>query len=100
AEVILEHVNYGLIQRKLEVYHIKENELVIELVCKYPIELRVDKLLSDILGISRSKIKGMHKKGVVFIEDDKSSLNMKIRDGMEIHVLKSVDHIEVLEAIV
>jgi hypothetical protein len=100
AEVILEHVNYGLIQRKLEAYHIKENELVIELVCKYPIELRVDKLLSDILGISRTKIKGMHKKGVVFIEDDKSSLNMKIRDGMEIHVLKSVDHIEVLEAIV
>jgi hypothetical protein len=99
AEVILENINYRLVQRELEAYYIKENELVIELECKYPIELRVDKLLSDILAISRSKIKGMHKKGVVFIQDDKNSLNIKVRDGMEIHVLKEVDSIEILEAI-
>lgn len=100
AEVILEDINYRLVQRELEAYYIRENELVIELVCKYPIELRVDKLLSDILGISRSKIKDMHKKGVIFIKDDKNSLNMKTRDRMEIHVLKAVDNTEVLEAIV
>lgn len=54
AEVILEDVNYELIQKKLETYYINENEFVIEIVCKYPIELRVDKLLSDNLGVSRS----------------------------------------------
>lgn len=100
AEVILEEVNYKLIQRKLEVYYIKENELVIEIICKYPIEMRVDKLLSDKLGLSRSKIKDMYRKGVIFIDDDKNSLNMKVRDGMEIHVLKEVEHIEVLQAII
>lgn len=100
AEVILEDINYKLIQKNLETYYINENELVIEIVCKYPIELRVDKLLSDKLGISRSKIKNMHKKGVVFIKDDKNSLNIKVRDGMEIHVLKVVENIKVLEAIV
>ncbi|EJO5349185.1 DUF1062 domain-containing protein [Clostridium botulinum] len=61
AEVILEDINYKLIQKNLGIYYINENELVIEIVCKYPIELRVDKLLSDKLGISRSKIKNMHK---------------------------------------
>ena len=100
AEVILDNINYRLVQRKLEAYYIKENELVIELVCKYPIELRVDKFLSDILGISRSKIKGMLKAGVVFVNDEKNSSNIKVRDGMEIHVLKAADSIEVLEAIV
>ncbi|WZL73291.1 DUF1062 domain-containing protein [Clostridiaceae bacterium 35-E11] len=100
AEVVLEHINHRLVQRKLEAYYIKENELVIELVCKYLIELRVDKLLRDILGISRSKIKSMHKKGVVFIEGNKNSLNIKVRDGMKIHVLKAIDSIEVLEAII
>lgn len=100
AEVILEHVNYKLIQNKLEAYYINENELVIEIVCKYPIELRVDKLLSDKLGLSRSKIKNMHKKGVIFIKDNKNLLNIKVRDGMEIHVLKVVENIEILEAIV
>lgn len=99
AEIVLEHINYRSVQRELEAYYIKENELVIELVCKYPIDLRVDKLLSDILGISRSKIKSMYKKGVVFIKDNKNSLNIKVRDGMKIHILKSIDSIEVLEAI-
>lgn len=124
AEVILEYVNYELRQKKLEVDYIKEtptpnvagvsdfnkkqvlgsflneNELVIEIVCKYPIELRVDKFLSDQLGVSRSQIKNMHKKGVIFITDDKNSLNAKVRDGMEIHILKRVENIEILEAIV
>jgi hypothetical protein len=100
AEIILEDVNYKLIQKKLEACYINENELVIEIVCKYPIELRVDKLLSDKLGLSRSKIKNMHKKGVIFINDGKNSLNIKVRDGMEIHVLKAVENIEILEAIV
>lgn len=100
AEVILEDVNYKLIQRKLEAHYINENELVIEITCKYPIEMRVDKLLSDKLGLSRSKIKDMHRKGVIFIDDDKNSLNIKVRDGMEIHVLKKVENIEVLQAII
>ncbi|MDR3597746.1 DUF1062 domain-containing protein [Clostridium sp.] len=100
AEVILEDVNYELIQKKLEAYYFNENELVIEIVCKNLIELRVDKFLSDTLGISRSKIKNMHKKGAIFIKDDKNSLNIKVRDGMEIHVLNVVENIEILEAIV
>lgn len=100
AEVIFEDVNYKLVQKELEAYYINENELVIEFVCKYPIELRVDKLLSDKLGLSRSKIKDMHRKGIIFIDDDKNSLNIKVRDGMEIHVLKEVENVEVLQAII
>ena len=90
AEIILEDVNYELIQKKLEAYYINENELVIEIACKDFIELRVDKLLSDTLGISRNKIKDMNKKGIIFIKDNKNSLNIKVRDRMEIHVLNVV----------
>ncbi|MBL4938507.1 DUF1062 domain-containing protein [Clostridium sp. YIM B02515] len=97
AEVFLDDISYRLVQRKLEAYYIKENELVIEIICKYPIDLRVDKLLSDILEISRSKIKSMIEKGIVFVNDNKNSSNIKVRDGMEIHVLQVVDNIETLE---
>lgn len=99
AEVALEDVNYELVQKKLETYYTNDNEHVIEIVCKYPIELRVDKLLSDSLRVSRAQIKNMYKKGIIFIKNDKKSLNSKIRDGMEIHILKQADNIEVLEAI-
>ncbi|MEG0772101.1 hypothetical protein [Clostridium sp.] len=42
----------------------------------------------------------MYKEGVIFINGDKKSLNMKARHGMEIHVIKSADNKNVLEAIV
>ncbi|WP_032123392.1 DUF1062 domain-containing protein [Clostridium amazonitimonense] len=88
AEVVLGNIDYRLVKRKLETCYIKENELVIELVCKCAIELRVDKLLSDVLGISRSKVKSMLKEGAIFVKDDKNPSNIKVRDGMEIHMLK------------
>lgn len=100
VEIILEAVNYELIQKELEIYYINENELVIEIICKHPIELRADKLLSDKLRLSRSQIKRMHEKGVIFIKDNKNSLNVKVRNGMEIHILKDVGNIEILKAIV
>jgi len=87
AEIILEDVDYKLIKKKLEAYYINENQLLIEIVCKYKIELRVDKLLSDQLGVSRTQTKDMHKKGMILIKDDKNSLNSKVRDGMEIQIL-------------
>jgi len=100
AEVFLDDISYRVVQRKLEAYYIKENELVIEIICKYPIDLRVDKLLSDILEISRSKIKGMIEKGVVFVNDNKNLSNIKVRDGMEIHVLQAAENIEALEGVI
>ncbi|MDU7240518.1 hypothetical protein [Clostridium sp.] len=42
----------------------------------------------------------MNRKGVIFINNAKNSLNVKVRDGIEIHVLKEVENIEVLEAII
>ena len=100
AEIILEDVNYEVIQKELEAYCINKNELIIEIVCKNPIEVRVDKLLSDKLGISRSQIKKMNKKGVIAIKDDENSLNAKVKNGMEIRILKIVKNIDILEDIV
>ena len=100
AEVVLENINYELVKRKLDKSYQNEDEIIIELVCKYPAEMRIDKLLGDIFGISRSKIKSMHKKGLIFVEDHEKSLNVKIKNGMKIHVLKSIESEEVLEAIV
>ncbi|SHJ95055.1 hypothetical protein SAMN02745163_02907 [Clostridium cavendishii DSM 21758] len=99
AELILEGISYKLIENKLESYYINANELVVEIVCKYPIEIRVDKFLSDNLGISRSKIKNMHKKGMIIIKDDKNLLNSKIKNGMEIHFLNVEEPREFLKNI-
>ncbi|MFT8352874.1 DUF1062 domain-containing protein [Clostridium saccharoperbutylacetonicum] len=100
AEIFLEDVGYEVIQKELKAYSVNKNELIIEIVCKYPIEIRLDRLLRDRLGVSRSQIKKMHEKGVIFIKDDKNSLNTKVKNEMEIHILKSPENIEMLQAIV
>ena len=40
--------------------------MTMEIVCKYPIELRVDKLLISMFQISRSRVKDMIKEGAIF----------------------------------
>ncbi|AQR95323.1 DUF1062 domain-containing protein [Clostridium saccharoperbutylacetonicum] len=99
AEIVLDNIGYEVIQKELKEYSVK-NELIIQIICKYPIELRLDKLLSDRLGVSRSQIKKMHEKGVIFIKDDKNSLNVKIKNEMEIHILRYLEDIDILQAIV
>jgi hypothetical protein len=100
AEIVLDDIGYEVIQKELKEYSVNKNELIIQIICKHPIELRLDKLLSDRLGVSRSQIKKMNEKGVIFIKDDKNSLNVKIKNEMEIHILKSPENIEMLKAIV
>lgn len=100
AEVILEDLNYEVIQKELESYNFNKNELIIEIICKYPMELRLDTLLSNKFGVSRSKIKNMYEKGIIFIKDDKNALNKKVRNKMEIHVLYVVENIEIAKSIV
>lgn len=88
AEAILENINYRLIEKDLENHPISDTEFVVELICKYPVELRLDKLLSEMLKISRNKIKNMYNEGELLIEGDNNSLSSKVKDGMTIHVLK------------
>lgn len=38
--------------------------------------------------------------GGIFINENKDSLNIRVRDRMEIHVLNVVENIEILEAVV
>lgn len=99
AEILLDDVSYQIISNKTDTDILKVDQLVIQILCKYPIELRADKFLSDALGLSRSNIKNMHAKGRLFINEGQHSLNTKIRNGLEIHMINEKEPIEMTEAI-
>ncbi|WP_274600967.1 hypothetical protein [Clostridium yunnanense] len=42
----------------------------------------------------------MFEKGRVFVNDNKNSSNIKVRNGMEIHGLQEVEDIEDIEVII
>jgi hypothetical protein len=85
AELILDCMDYHVVSRDLQELSKKENEQEIEICCKYPIELRVDRLLSGKLNISRSQIKNLHDKGLIYNTENKQLLKAKINDGMVIY---------------
>lgn len=91
AELILENIQYDVIKREKDEYCANENEIAIDIYCKYPIELRVDKLLCDNFSISRSKIKNMYEKGLIFSDESKNLLKSKVRNGMKLHILRLGD---------
>ncbi|MDU5110841.1 MAG: DUF1062 domain-containing protein [Clostridium sp.] len=100
AEIILEGLNYKIIESELDLYYINENELSVEVLCNYKMDIRVDKFLSDKLEVSRSKIKSMRQNGEFIIKDNKNSLNTKIKNGMEISFVKIKEEVKFLKEIV
>ncbi len=100
VEVILENMDYRLISKNLGVNYKKELELIIEIECKYLINIRIDRLLGERLGLSRSKIKKKVQVGEIFVEDNEIYLNMKIKHGMKIHILMDEENMKDLQNIV
>jgi hypothetical protein len=100
VEVILEDLKYKLVSQKIGINYEMESELIIEIECKYPMDLRVDRLLSDKLGLSRSKIKSKEKLGQLYIKGNENPSATKIKNGMEIRILMEGEVMKALHHIV
>ncbi|WP_181347740.1 DUF1062 domain-containing protein [Thalassobacillus sp. CUG 92003] len=76
------NIRYELRKERLES---KSNNLTIRFNCKYDLELRIDKLLAEILGISRSNLKKLELEGRLTLNP---SINMKkkISDNLQVIV--------------
>lgn len=100
VEVILEDLKYKLVSQKIGINYKMESELIIEIECKYPIDVRVDRLLSEKLELSRSKIKSKEKLGQLYIKGNENPSAAKIKNGMEIHIWMEEDIMKALHHIV
>ncbi|WP_047980210.1 DUF1062 domain-containing protein [Ornithinibacillus contaminans] len=61
------------------------NEVTIRICCKYDVGLRIDKLLAEILGISRSKVNAMAK-AEIFLLPPAVTMKDKVSDELLITV--------------
>lgn len=86
-EVVKEQTSKVVKQQTIEI----EYEHEIKIACKYPIQLRIDKLLSRQLSISRSQIKKLFQKGLIYSLHGQKLLNSKVEDGMVIYLKSSIE---------
>jgi hypothetical protein len=82
VELMLEEVDYIVKRREKDTCCREENQLAIDIRCEYPTELRVDKLLSDTLHLSRSKIKSMDQKHLICEKTGNHPLKSRVKNGM------------------
>jgi len=86
SELILENMDYHVIETETDEYCQNENEQSIEIISEFPLDIRMDKLLSEKLGISRNQIKNMFDKGIIYSQEEKNWLKKKVKDGMIINI--------------
>jgi len=86
AEVVFSDLEYHIITRELAELAEHENVQEIKILCKYPIKLRVDKLLSEQLNVSRNQVKNLYQKGLIYNLNDRDLLHNKVEDNMVIYL--------------
>lgn len=64
----------------------ERNKIAIDITCEYSLGLRVDKVLSKKLGISREKIKKIYENSLVYEGFQKDFLKQKINDSIRIYI--------------
>jgi hypothetical protein len=77
---VITDIRYELRKEKLDS---QSNEVTIRLCCKYNFGLRIDKLIAEILGISRSKVNKLSQNGTILLNP-----NMKIKSNVidDLHI--------------
>ncbi len=85
-EAIWESVRYNIISKELSQRSERKDEQQYIIKCKYPLQIRADKLLSEKLQISRSKIRSLYENGAIYTPECRNVLKLKAYDGMQIYI--------------
>jgi len=85
-EAVWDSVSYNIITRELNQTYVNEDELQYIIRCKYPLQVRVDKLLSEKLQISRNKIRDLFENGTIYTDENKNISKLKVSDGIKIYI--------------
>lgn len=70
-----------------------QRQVRIHIKCKYPIKIRLDKIISEQLDVSRNKVKRLIEEGVMYSTQKENLLKTAVFDGLEI----VVDNIKLME---
>ncbi|MCT4544938.1 MAG: DUF1062 domain-containing protein [Vallitalea sp.] len=82
-----ENIEYEIIGEKIDILEENFNKkIILDITCKYPFGLRVDKVLSKKLGVSREKIKKLHKNSLIYGDCKKDLLREKINNNIKIYI--------------
>lgn len=87
VELRIKDVKYDVKKVKLLEAVSEKDETIIKIRCKYPCEMRIDRLLADNMNISRNSVKRMYEEGYIILENDKNLLKSKVEDGMVIRIM-------------
>lgn len=84
AEAVFDDVVYSVVKKEIDTGYRNTNETIINIVSKYPTNIRVDKLLSDNLGLTRSAIRKLYENNYIYSTENNNLLRCKVKNNMQI----------------
>lgn len=85
AVVCYDDISYKL--EKINIPNSNDNEDVLEIISNYNLNLRLDKILSDELEISRNKVKSMFANSNIQCNDQNVTSKTKVKGTIKIKIL-------------
>ena len=80
-----ENISYEVLGDAICISELQKN-IIISIVCAYPIDIRLDKILSKQMGISRGQIKKMSDAGIISCTGMKDIGKAKVKNDMLIYI--------------
>lgn len=88
---LYDNIQYEINGMEVSLPELRE-QILVQLSCEYSLDIRLDKLLSKKLGISREQFKKMCLSGMIFSDQIQDIGKARVRDGLLIHICPSGHH--------
>lgn len=86
AEAIFDDITYSVEKKEIETNYCDSGEIIINIISKFPTNLRVDKLLSDNLDLTRSTVKKLYETNYIYSNEHNDLLKLKVKNNMQIRI--------------
>lgn len=86
AEAIFDDITYSVEKKEIETNYCDSDEIIINIISKFPTNLRVDKLLSDNLDLTRSTVKKLYETNYIYSNENNDLLKLKVKNNMQIRI--------------
>lgn len=73
-------------KKEIETNYCDSDEIIINIISKFPTNLRVDKLLSDNLDLTRSTVKKLYETNYIYSNENNDLLKLKVKNNMQIRI--------------
>lgn len=79
VNLYFDNIKYNIIGEDINIID-NNSKIILNIISKFPLDIRLDKILSSKLNISREKIKKLYNSSIIHCDENKNLLKEKVKE--------------------